>query len=56
MYVSALELNTRFNDEGTKLFTTFNTNDSTTHKDFTTLHFSRNEHLQPEDDRMKSNT
>lgn len=56
MYVSALELNTRFNDEGTKLFTTFNTTDSTTHKDNHTLHFSRNEYLQPEDNQMKSNT
>lgn len=55
MYVSALELNTKFNDEGTKLFTTFNTNDSTTHKDFHTLHFSSNEYLQPEDHQMKSN-
>jgi len=56
MYISALELNTRINDEGTKLFTTFNTNDSTAHKDFNTLHFSRNEYLQPEDVRTKSNT
>jgi hypothetical protein len=49
MYVSALELNTKFNEEGTKLFTAFKTNDNTTHKAFHTLRFSRNEYLQPEE-------